>query len=216
MNAPLLIELDKFLKENNLELQSTDFDFITSITWKTSIELKCKNCGHIFSITVKQLIRPHPERTGLICPRCNAEILFIKKLEELYNRNPYEFITKFEGYNEPLCVKCKDCNNIWTTKGARNLLIGKEFHPCKMCSNKRNFKKEIIEFENMLVEKFGVCNYEFKTDIFTGAYSKKKIRVKCLLCNNEFDVSPFNILNPKNGKHYCKYCNPRGKKKKEE
>ena len=96
MNAPLLIELDTFLKENNLELQSTDFDFITSITWKTAITLKCLKCQTIFQITVKQLLRPHPERTGLICPRCNAVILFINKLKETYKDNPYEFVEQFQ------------------------------------------------------------------------------------------------------------------------
>lgn len=217
MNAPLLIELDDFLKKNNLELLSEDFDFITSITWKTTIDIKCKKCGNIFSITVKQLLRPHPERTGLVCPRCNAENLFIKKLEEIYGENPYEFVNGFIGYNEPLTVKCKTCSYSWTTKAARNLLIGtslpKGAHPCKQCATIRNFKKEIKNFEDLLIEKFGKCNYEFLSDNFTGAYSKKKIHVKCSLCNNNFEVSPFNILNPKNGKHYCKYCNPRGKKK---
>ena len=123
MNAPLLIELDTFLKENNLELQSNDFDFITSINWKTSVILKCLKCGTIFNITVKQLLRPHPPRDGLICPRCNAEDLFIKKLTEIYGNNPYEFVTQFQGYNEPLAVKCKTCGYIWTTKSARNLLM---------------------------------------------------------------------------------------------
>lgn len=124
------------------------------------------------------------------------------------------------GYNEPLKVKCKTCGNIWSTKAARNLLIGATLpegcHPCKQCASIRNFKKEIETFKTTLEEKFGTCDYEFLSNSFTGAYSKKKIKVKCTLCNNEFDVSPFNILNPKNGKHYCKYCNPRGKKKKEE
>lgn len=126
--------------------------------------------------------------------------------------------SNFSGYNEPLKVKCKTCNHIWTTKAARNLLIGATLpegcHPCKQCASIRNFKKEIETFKTTLEEKFGTCDYEFLSNNFTGAYSKKKIKVKCKLCNNEFDVSPFNILNPKNGKHYCKYCNPRGKKKK--
>lgn len=219
MNASLLIELDTFLKENELELQSNDFDFITSITWKTAIELKCLKCGKIFNITVKQLLRSHPPRTGKVCPRCNAEELFVNKLKEIYGENPYDFVSTFEGYNEPLKVKCKTCGYIWTTKAARNLLMGKELpekaHPCKQCSNIRNFKKEIEVFKKILIEKFNACNYEFLSSIFTGPYSKKKIHVKCLLCENEFDVSPTNIINPKNGKHYCKYCNPRGKKKSE-
>jgi len=76
MNVPLLVELDSFLKANNLILDSTDFDYITSINWKTTLTLKCLKCGTNFTITTKQLLRPHPERDGLICPTCNTELLF--------------------------------------------------------------------------------------------------------------------------------------------
>ena len=63
MNTSLLIELNDFLIKNNLTLNSTDFEFMTNITWKTSLPIKCNKCGVEFEITTKQLIRPHPERT---------------------------------------------------------------------------------------------------------------------------------------------------------
>lgn len=212
MNEPLLKELGDFLKANKLEFRTDNINEIYSITWKSKIELTCLDCGKQFEITVKQLLRPHPERQGLVCPRCEAERLYRNKMTSTYGNVPYEFVTEFIGYNEPLTVRCLDCEAEFTASAARNLLMSRDLpegaHPCKQCANIRNFKKDISEFENQLVEKFGTCNYEFLTpEDFSGAYSKKKIKVKCKLCGNEFDVNPQNILNPKNGKHYCKECN---------
>lgn len=208
MNASLLIELNDFLKQNNLELQSTDFNFITSINWKTPLQLKCLKCNHIFTITTKQLLRPHPERLGIVCPRCNGEDIFIKKLISTYGKNPYNFISKFESYNDPLTVECKTCGYLWTTPSARNLLINKDnIPPCKCCANKRNYENSIDDFKETLKQKFGNCDYEFFTPQYQGKYSKKKMHVKCKICGYEFDATPQNLLNPKNGKHYCKNCN---------
>jgi len=68
--------------------------------------------------------------------------------------------------------------------------LPKGAHPCKQCAQLRNFKKDIRLLENNLIEKFGVCNYEFLTNNFSGLYSKKKIEVRCKKCNNTFFVNP--------------------------
>ena len=85
-------------------------------------------------------------------------------------------------------------------------------HPCKQCGINRNYKQNIDNFKQKLEEKFGVCNYNFLSDNYTGTYSKNKIHVRCKVCGNDFLVNPQNLLNPKNGKHYCKNCNKRGRK----
>lgn len=209
MNETLLKELDEFLNSNNLEYTSNDLDEICNITWKSKIELKCKDCNTSFSISVKQLLRPHPERQGMVCPRCDAERLFINKINSVYGRLPYEFESTFLGYNEPLTVKCKDCGNIFTVNAARNLTFpnNNAFHPCKKCVSIRNYKNEILNIEKKLIELFGECKYEFLIpEVFDDTISKKKVKVKCKICNDEFYVNPQNLLTPRNGKHYCKNC----------
>lgn len=209
MNENLLVELLQFVKDENLELNMTD-DELYEITWRSKLRLKCLECDEVFEISTKQLLRPHPVRTGKICPRCDAERLFLNKLNSTFGRNPYKFKTKFLGYNEPLTVECLDCGFEFTANSARNLvMIHKEGqpHPCRKCANIRNFKTDVSEFEKLLVDKLGACNYEFlEPDDLAGPYSKKKVKVKCKLCGYEFSVNPQNLINPVNGKHYCKEC----------
>lgn len=208
MNKLLLVELESFIKNNDLLFPLSTLDEIYAISWKTKLNLTCKNCGEKFDISVKQLLRPHPERSGKVCPRCNAEDLFLKKLNELYGKNPYTFLSKFRGYQEPLKVKCNDCGTEWESICARNLLMKVENHPCRQCASNRNFKKDISTFQEKLKDKFGECNYIFlNPEKFTGIYSKQKIDVKCKFCESEFSVHPQNLLSPRNGKHYCKNCN---------
>ena len=109
MNEDLLKKLNLFLINNNLILNSNDFDFITNISWKTVLPIKCLICGNEFSISIKQLLIPHPERVGLVCPYCESKRLFINKLISVYGSNPYEFVSEFQGYNKPIKIKCKKC-----------------------------------------------------------------------------------------------------------
>lgn len=214
MNKSLLKELEKFLTTNNLEFKADTLEEIYDITWRTKLNIKCKNCRDDFDISVKQLLRPHPARVGKVCPRCNTEMLFVNKLNELYGENPYEFLTTFRGYYAPIKVNCKKCNSVWETPIARSLLMGNDRgqHPCKQCATNRNFKKDIKDLENKLIEKFGKCNYEFlNPEKFTGIYSKQKISVRCKNCSTEFEVNPQNLVCPRNGKHYCRVCNSKKK-----
>ena len=212
MNKNLLMELEKCFKENHLDLVTDDIDLITNLNWKSVIKLECLDCGEQFDISVKQLLRPHPERIGRICPRCESEETFLKKLEDMYGSNPYEFLSRFNGYNKPLTVKCKDCGYEWTVRSARNLLMSASLpegaHPCKQCGIIRNFKKDIDELQKELEKKFGSCDYEFlSADKYSGLYSKQKIKVRCKICGFEFETRAQNLLSPFNGRHYCKGCN---------
>lgn len=202
-------ELTLFLLNNKLEIK-TEID--DKLTWKSTIDLKCLVCGHTLSITVKQLLRPHPERVGFVCPRCESERKFINKLSEKYGRVPYDFLTQFTGYKDNIKVKCKDCGEEWECN-AESLLMNSKLkgnnHPCKNCTRLREISgKDISELKNALINKFGTCNYEFPNPgQYAGMFSKKKIDIICKLCGHEMSTSVYNILNPKNGKHYCRVCN---------
>lgn len=202
-------ELNDFLFNNKLE---TETDINDKITWKSTLNLKCLVCGNNFSITIKQLLRPHPERVGFICPRCESERKFINKLSEKYGRNPYEFLTQFTGYKNNIKVKCKDCGEEWECHAEALLMNSKlkeNNHPCKGCTKIREASgKDINKLREALITKFGACNYEFPDPKqYTGMFSKKKIDITCKLCGHKMSTSIYNILNPKNGKHYCRVCN---------
>lgn len=219
MNESLLRELEKCFKENHLDLVTDDINFITNLNWKSTLRLECLDCGEQFDISVKQLLRPHPARIGKICPRCESEATFLKKLNDMYGRNPYTFLSRFNGYNSPLTVRCNDCGYEWTVKSARNLLMSSSLpegaHPCKQCGINRNFNQDISMFQKMLVDKFGSCDYEFlSADKFSGPYSKQKIKVRCKICGSVFETRAQNLLTPFNGRHYCKGCNTKKPSKK--
>lgn len=205
----LELELFEFLKDNNLEMVSNDSD---KIIWKSKLELRCITCGNTFNISIKQLLRPHPERNGMVCTKCDDERKFISKLNEKYGRNPYEFLTVFSGYDKLLKVKCKDCGFEWEAT-AKSLLMNSKLkdncHPCKMCTKmRRDSTKNISELENELINKFGECNYTFpEPKTYAGLFSKEKIRIICKICGHEMFTHVGNILNPSNSKHYCRVCN---------
>ena len=195
----LELELQEFLEDNKLELASS----IDKLIWKSKLEIRCITCGKVFSVGVKQLLRPHPERVGLVCPKCEEDRRYFQKLESKYGRNPYEFLTPFDGYDSLVKVKCKDCGYEWEAT-AKSLLMNSKLkdstHPCKGCTkNRRSATKNIDELITELKTKFGECNYEFTNPSeYTGKFSKEKINIKCKICGHEMKTHVGNILNPTN------------------
>lgn len=180
-------------------------------TKKDQVEFVCHNCGLTFTMTIKNLM--DPRRKSRACQRCQDLFNFNSRLNSLYGRNPYNFISEFKSYKDPLTVECIDCHDVFTVEHAKILLLNNNLpegaHPCKKCTELRRFKTyDIIELENTLIEKFGACNYEFPDkDEYSGLYSKKKFRIICKKCNHEMNTLITNILNPSNGEHYCRVCN---------
>lgn len=180
---------------------------------KDYIRFKCLECGDEDKIVIKNLM--DPRRLKRLCTRCHLEDNFKNKLIDLYGRNPYIFKTRFIGYNEPLTVKCIDCGDEFTMPKARALLMNSKLpegqHPCKKCTTiRRNETKDINELIETLRKKFGDCNYEFpKPESYAGLYSKTPFNIKCKFCGHETSTVIINILEPSNGKHYCRVCNNR-------
>lgn len=171
----------------------------------------------MFSISVRQLLYPHPKRKyDIACPICSAERKYISKLKELYGENPYTFLSPFKGYMQPLTVKCNDCGYDFTVNRAKTLLLNahmtKGHHPCKQCAkleySSRKKTQTIDEFINQLREKFGSCQYEFPyPEEFRLWNQKTKMHIVCKSCGHMMFTYPNNILHPSNGMHYCRVCN---------
>lgn len=201
-------ELNDFLEANNLKLLSE----ISEPKWKDKIELECLNCGTKFAISIQQLLRPHPIRTTPVCPLCNSKDKFNKALIRKYGRIPYEFLSEFKGYSESIKVKCLDCGFEFESTPEvllMNVHLDKGCHPCTNCTKLRlRAKKDIKELERTLKAKFGECNYEFPhPELYAGMHSKEKFEIICKKCGHTMHTYINNILNPKNGYHYCRVCN---------
>lgn len=204
-------EFIEFLETNNLIPLNSD-DEIINMTWNSKVKLKCNVCSEEFEISLKQLLRPHPLRVGCVCPKCSLKEKFLAKMTEKYKRIPYEFLSEFKSYEETIKVKCKDCGEEWEAS-AKSLLMNSKLsdnnHPCRGCTILRRQKKQPIDvLYNELSNKFGECNYELiNPEKFTGMFSKEKYDIRCKICGHEFNTYLNNILNPSNGKHYCRVCN---------
>lgn len=204
--------VEEYMSNNNSELVYAPEPLII----KSRITVKCKKCGTQYSITVGQLLHPHPERAyPTACPTCTSEFKFLAKLSRTYGRIPYAILSDFKGYDMPLKVKCKDCGYEWEAKKAKSLLslagLPVGAHPCSNCTKLRAAKsksKDITELQNALIEKFGKCEYTFPhPEEYSGIYSKKQMHVICSICGHEMTTVPGNLLSPSNGTHYCKNCN---------
>ena len=208
-------ELVEYLDSHNSELIETPETLLT----KSKIKIRCNDCGTEYEISAIQLLHPHPERTyPTACPMCTSKYKFIAKIEKTYGRNPYELLSEFKGYDQPIKVRCKDCGYEWETKKAKNILstanLPEGAHVCAGCTKiraKENAGKDIKELQDKLIEKFGACEYTFPhPEEYTGMYSKKPIHVVCTRCGYEMFTVPSNLMAPSNGEHYCKGCNKSG------
>jgi uncharacterized Zn finger protein len=212
-------KLKETLKKYNLVnlTRNINVDTIKDFSGE-KITVKCNNCGEIFSITIKQLVSPHPARDSTPCPRCKSKTNFINQLIKLYGRNPYEFISQYIDQKTSLTVKCLDCGDIFTVDKAAYLLcttgLPKGAHPCKKCSELRNKEnKNIEDLKKAVIEKTGSFDYEIlNPEEYNGMYNKNtRLKVKCTRCGFIFEIMPQNLLHPRNGDHYCEVCNNRKK-----
>lgn len=199
---------EKDTSKIELLLEAENLQFV-SIDENNSVKYYCRTCKTLGEISEKQLVSPHPARTGKICQLCRSKDRLISKTIELYGFDPYEYIS-YEGYNEPATVKCRTCGEVFTKNHAYSLVDRMtKFPPCKKCAeNRKNARKTSLkDFEELLIKKFGACNFEFDDKSFNGLSRTEKIKGKCKFCGHEFETFYTNILNPKNGKHYCRVCN---------
>jgi len=206
MKEETIVRINELTNKENLTLL-TMLDKNTPSKGLT-IKFKCNNCGLEFERSIKTVLDEHK---GCLCQKCNSLNILNTALVSLYGKNPYK-ILKYTDSKSEVEAECLDCHSIITFKNQRQMLNNHNYpegcHPCKVCSNNRNYKKDIKEFEDYLTNKFGSCNYTFPNpEEYAGLSSKKNIHVVCKFCGHEMYTLPVNIISPSNGKHYCRVCN---------
>lgn len=155
------------------------------ITAKTKVRLKCKKCGYEWLSTPDSLLH------GTGCPSCagNTRKTPDEFIAEMAIKQPtIKVLEQYKGARIPIKVSCLKCGHIWKALPT-NLLKGRK---CPICSYKERGKRRRSnpeEFEASL--KKVNPNIEL---VDTYETSNKKIRVRCKICNHEWDVIPSALL----------------------
>jgi len=119
---------------------------------------------------------------------------FQLKLKNVHG-NKYTTLEKYINYNQKIKIKCNVCNNIWKIS-CKHLLYGRGCPKCgiiKRTKTKEEFKNELMNINDN--------KYELIGDYINA---KTKTKIKCKICENEWDVKPTHLISSKSG---CPKCN---------
>ena len=165
---------------------------------KTHLKLFCKKCGKTWtSATYNRFTQ------GTNCPNCRKinENTAIEKINKICKNLNYTFLffcndkhkkIEWNGVSTYLALKCNNCEKIWYNCSYDNFIRGRK---CPYCKN--YFKKEKLNTFLKKCEKNKWKIIEFldcKNDItiWENCY---KIRLKCEICGNIWDIKINSIYN---------------------
>ena len=158
------------------------------------IDCKCKICGGTFSMTPSHILG------GQIHRDCRLKINGKNHrktnegfLEELNKINPNIFpLERYQVSSKKIKLKCLICGNEWYST-PNTLLSQKE--GCPNCAQKIRAQKNTKTNEDFLKELNVVNSNIVPLEEYSGIC--KKIKFKCLICNNEWYSTPNNLLHNK-------------------
>lgn len=167
-------------KRPDIELLS---DYVKS---KEHVLCRCKKCGH------EWLITPNSLRRGKGCPKCGIIKRSIShsnvSKEEFFslmqNRDDITIVGEYHGSKEGIMVKCNNCQFEWMPS-PHNLKSGSR---CPKCVGV--YSPSPDEFIEWLSE-----NRPNMQALSPYISSNKKIKIRCKICNNEWEVKPNSIKN---------------------
>ena len=194
---------EKFLKE----LSDTAPNIIVLERFKGShipIWVKNKTCNHS-----KWKARPYTLLKGIGCPECgrinaakNHTRTHEQFLVELKEKLPtIKVLGTYTKVTERIEVECEVCGKKWSPL-AYSLISGKG---CPHCSALNGAQKRKNSLKAKITQQFEKeLKKVNKNIIILDEYinNKTKIKVKCKLCDNEWNVIPSSLLNG----HGCPKC----------
>lgn len=164
------------------------FDVISCYeSYTTKITCKCKKCNYIWYPVPKQILKSGG------CPKCSGNVKltheeFLKKFEK--QNSHYEIIeilSKYNGVMGKIKCKCIICDTIWDTS-AGNLLNSNT--GCPVCSGNKTRTHELFlrkfKQKNPYAESISILS------TYNGCF--EKIKCKCKICQNEWDVVPNSLI----------------------
>ena len=162
----------------------------------TNIQVKCLECGNIYSTG------PYKILSGCRCRQCAIKErdnkhkgINVKKTHEQFilelnqiNKN-IMVIDKYQNAKTPLRCKCKICNEEWMARPT-NLLTNKT--GCPLCGYKSNSEKQLKSHKTFTKELAQTNNNIIPLEKYKGNH--RKILCKCNICDNEWQAIPSNLL----------------------
>lgn len=171
----------KELKDNKTNLISLE----TYINDKTKILHRCLCCGHEWKITPNEALKRHG------CPRCNKHFKktnedFVKLMSQ--NNPNIELLENHLNSKRTIKCRCKKHNVVWDAskeyilQGGGCYLCGREKTSLQLRKTHQEFINELIKVDSSIIPL-----EDYQT-------IQTKIKFKCLLCNNEWETTPSNVL----------------------
>jgi hypothetical protein len=195
-------------------------------SWRDYIKVECKKCGTVQEITPLNMFNARRKKSGfypcMVCDfnrknkgkglgkRNNIPKNLSKLTKENYREllkentnNEYEFLEDYIKSTTPILCYHKLCGHKWKVAPYEIIKRGSRCPECVRIASRNSRTSNIEELKEKLIQKFGYCPYEFLSE-----YSKthEKITVRCLECNDVFDIKPNNLLFSKTNAPVCKNC----------
>lgn len=197
-------ERQKIFEEKLEKRYHGDFKLIGEYTdGRTSTEFLCK-CGNITKCAPQSFFYT---KKKLGCPKCcydkrsNTRIIgkkeFLEKLKNLYPNNEFQLIEKYTSYTSETKFIHNKCGNEFMNKPENLVSTYRKFCPC--CVN--NTKLTIKDCKEKVKEMYPDGRYELISTKYKN--NKEKLKFKCNICKNEFEMSWNNFSSDMNT---CPHC----------
>jgi len=181
--------------------ESRDIEILTPFLGyknaKTSLDLKCKICGHEWSIKPENIKSSTKKHWGG-CPSCRGRIkwlvrfpeeererVFDKCIKETEKRDIKIISDRYNTAHIPLKYKCKICGFEWEAKPNHSVLV-ENWEGCPKC------KEENVLLEN--IKFFRDFAYKHNCKIISNFVNwDKEIKFICKNCQYEWSLLPESV-----------------------
>ena len=165
---------------------------------KTKIKHRCKICGYEWDIKPSHILN------GIGCPECKN-----KETGDRCRKTHKQYIEELNIINPDVCClgeyinaqtkimhQCKNCGHQWRAKPV-DILSGRGCPECK----KKKIGDKLRKSNEKYIEEVSIINPNIEV---VGEYinGNTKIKHRCKVCGNEWDVKPNHILY----NHGCPKC----------
>lgn len=189
---------EEFLQALNIKHPGLYIPLESYVNSCTKIKFKCNICNNEF------YMQPNMILAGQGCPQCARLKMGPRKtheqfLTELHNihDDTYVPLEQYKGSKVKIKFKCNICNNEFYMQPAQ-LLNGTN---CPKCA-KNQAKQKLTFTEEQFREKLKSIHNDKYINIDPYINYQTKIKIYCNTCNNEWFITPANLLNG----HGCPKC----------
>lgn len=182
---------------NKFNGKFTLIDFDKYIDCKQKVQVRCNDCGNIFTQSITGLLYENHKSYCSVCKKAEVNKKFITRLKSLYG-DEYTPLEVYRDCKSKIRIRHNVCGNEFFTTG--DYLFNGE-HGCPKCNHRKGADKLFVsqeEFEKRIYDKYGE---EYS---IIGKYKgyDKKVTVIHNKCGRTIDMPAGSLLSNKG----CIYC----------